>query len=204
MEAATQSSLIAWQTFYVIVGSSGAALTGLQFVVMALVAESRSRSSSVKIETGEPTIAAFSTPTIVHFCAVLLISAIMTAPWHGLSSVAVALGACGTAGLIYGLMVLRLARRQKAYRPVFEDWLWHTVLPLIAHALLLISAFALRRYPARVLFVIGATALLLLFIGIHNAWDTVTYIATGGPETSQESAHPEEHARSSGRRRKRK
>ncbi|MEP6993322.1 MAG: hypothetical protein ABI968_02285 [Acidobacteriota bacterium] len=25
--------------------------------------------------------------------------------------------------------------------------------------------------------VIGATTLLLLFIGIHNAWDTVTYIA---------------------------
>jgi hypothetical protein len=204
MEAATHSSLIAWQSFYVIVGSSGAALTGLQFVVMALVAESRNRSSSVKLETGEPTIAAFSTPTIVHFCAVLLISAIMSAPWHGLSSIALALGACGTAGLVYGGLVLRLARRQTAYRPVFEDWLWHTVLPLIAHALLLISAIALRSYPERVLFVIGATALLLLFIGIHNAWDTVTYIATGGPETSQESANPEEPAEPSRQRHKRK
>jgi hypothetical protein len=27
------------------------------------------------------------------------------------------------------------------------------------------------------LFVIGAVTLLLLFIGIHNAWDTVTYVA---------------------------
>jgi hypothetical protein len=25
--------------------------------------------------------------------------------------------------------------------------------------------------------VIGAAALLLLFVGIHNAWDAVTYIA---------------------------
>ena len=204
MEATTQSSLLAWQTFYVIVGSSGAALTGLQFVVMALVAESRNRSSSVKLETGEPTIAAFSTPTIVHFCVVLLISAIMSAPWHGLSSIALALGACGIAGLLYCGIVLRLARRQTAYRPVFEDWLWHTVLPFIAHALLLVSAITLRSYPVRVLFVIGATALLLLFIGIHNAWDTVTYIATGGPEASQESGQAEGRDGSLHRKRKRK
>lgn len=26
------------------------------------------------------------------------------------------------------------------------------------------------------MFTIGAAVLLLLFIGIHNAWDTVTYI----------------------------
>jgi hypothetical protein len=204
MEAATRSLLTVWENFYVIVGSSGAALTGLQFVVMALVSESRNRSQSIKIQTGERTIAAFSTPTIVHFCAVLLISAIMSAPWHDLSSVALALGACGIAGMVYGVMVLRLARRQTAYRPVFEDWLWHTVLPFVAHALLLVSAITLRSYPERVLFVIGATSLLLLFIGIHNAWDTVTYIATGGPEASQESENAERSDRSFRQKRKRK
>jgi hypothetical protein len=36
---------------------------------------------------------------------------------------------------------------------------------------------ALARHASAALFVIGATALLLLFIGIHNAWDTVTYVA---------------------------
>jgi hypothetical protein len=70
---------------------------------------------------------------------------------------------------------------------VFEDWLWHAVLPLIAYAVLLIAAIVLRSYPQRVLFVVGATALLLLFIGIHNAWDTVTYIAVGGLQTPKES-----------------
>ncbi len=64
--------------------------------------------------------------------------------------------------------------------PVFEDWLWHAVLPLIAYAFLLVAAVMLRSYPQRVLFVVGATALVLLFIGIHNAWDTVTYIAVKG------------------------
>lgn len=204
MEETARLPLLAWETFYVIVGSSGAALTGLQFVAMALISESRHRSSSVRFETSDRTIAAFSTPKIVHFCAVLLVAAIMSAPWHGLSSIAVALGACGIAGLTYGVIVLRRARRQTAYRPVFEDWLWHTVLPLVAHALLLISAIALRSYPERVLFVIGATALLLLFIGIHNAWDGISYIATGGPDESRELAQTEERTGSSRRRRKRK
>ena len=179
MEEATLSPLIAWESFYVIVGSSGAALTGLQFVVIALIAESRTRTSARQIE-------AFGTPTIVHFCAVLLVSAILSAPWQGLSKVALALGACGLAGVVYGVMVVGRARSQTGYRPVFEDWLWHAALPLVAYALLLSAAVALRSYPRQVLFVVGAAALMLLFIGIHNAWDTVTYIAVCGLQTPKE------------------
>ena len=180
MEEAARSPLLAWESFYVIVGSSGAALTGLQFVVIALIAESRSRATPRQIE-------AFATPTILHFCAVLLISAILSAPWIGLSRVSLALGACGLAGVVYGVIVVRRARRQTGYEPVLEDWLWHAVLPLIAYALLLSAAVVLPRYPHRILFAVGATALLLLFIGIHNAWDTVTYIAIGGLQTPKET-----------------
>jgi hypothetical protein len=181
MEEAARLPLAAWESFYVIVGSSGAALTGLQFVVIALVAESRIRSGAREID-------AFGTPTIVHFCAVLLVAAVLSAPWHGLASVSVALGVVGLAGVIYGLVVLKRARLQTAYKPVFEDWLWHNVLPLIAYALLLTAGILLRSYPRQVLFVVGGTALLLLFIGIHNAWDTVTYIAVEHLQKPKKSA----------------
>jgi hypothetical protein len=180
MEEAARSPLVAWETFYVIIGSSGAALTGLQFVVIALIADVKARTTARQID-------AFATPTIVHFSAVLLVSAILSAPWHGLSKVSFALGACGMMGVVYGVIVVRRARLQIGYQPVFEDWLWHAVLPLIAYAVLLIAAIVLWSYPQRVLFVVGATALLLLFIGIHNAWDTVTYIAVGGLQTPKES-----------------
>ena len=60
------SPLAAWESFYVIVGSSAAALTGLQFVVMTLIAQIRPGSSR-----GE-SISAFGTPTVVHFGAALL------------------------------------------------------------------------------------------------------------------------------------
>ena len=164
-----QSPLAAWESFYVIVGSSGAALTGLQFVVIALIAESRRRSTHREIQ-------AFGTPTIVHFCAVLLVAAILSAPWPTLTSVAMALGACGLAGLIYSLIVLQRTRRQSGYRPVFEDWLWFAILPLIAYSGLLFSAVFFSASPRRVLFFVGGMVLLLLFVGIHNAWDSVTYI----------------------------
>lgn len=166
------SPLAAWESFYVIVGSSAAALTGLQFVVIVLGAEVNALAA--------PTTRAFGTPTIVHFCAVLLVSAILSAPWHALSGVAIAIGACGIVGVVYGILVVRHARRQTDYLPVFEDWPWHGVLPLVAYLALLASAVALQRHATTSLFVVGASAVLLLFVGIHNAWDAVTYLALKG------------------------
>ena len=58
----------------------------------------------------------------------------------------------GLGGIAYVVIIGRRMRAQTAYRPVFEDWLFHALLPLVAYAL------------------------LLLFIGIHNAWDTVTHL----------------------------
>src|SRR5713101_2462915 len=184
MEEAARSPLVAWESFYVIVGSSGAALTGLQFVVMALIAESERRSTGREIS-------AFCTPTVIHFCAVLLVSAIVSAPWHSLSSVAFALGTCGFAGVAYGVIVIGRALRQTAYEPVFEDWLWHSVLPLIAYALVLISAILLLGHPQRVLFLIALATLLLLFIGIHNAWDTITYFTISASRERKETGAPD-------------
>jgi len=167
----SHSLLVVWESFYVIVGSSGAALTGLQFVVIALTTESTRRSTGREL-------AAFGTPTVMHFCAVLLMSAIISAPWRGLSSVALALGACGVAGVVYCGITFRRALGTTEYKPVLSDWIWHTILPSIAYASLLVAAILLQRFPERTLFVVAAVALLLLFIGIHNAWDTATYLAT--------------------------
>jgi len=175
-----------WETFYVIVGSSAAALTGLQFVVIALLTETRRPSTPRQID-------AFATPTIVHFCAVLLLSALVTAPWPGLLGADLALGACGCAGVVYAAVVIQRTRSQTSYTPVFEDWLCHAALPMTAYASLpmtayaslLVAAVTLGRFPVASLFVIAVVALLLLFVGIHNAWDTVTFIALGhvqGPE----------------------
>jgi hypothetical protein len=177
------SILNAWQNFYVIVGSSAGALTGLQFVVIALIAEARSAGSMLEIR-------AFGTPTVVHFCASLLISAILTAPWPSISGPAFALGICGLAGVLYDFLILRHARRQTGYTPDAEDWLWYFALPLASHAILITTAVFLTSHVTRALFVIAAVTLVLLFIGIHNSWDTVTYIAVKHLRRSDEMDKP--------------
>ena len=185
MEPAAVSPFAAWESFYVIIGSSGAALTGLQFVVIALSAEGRATRTA-------QSVGAFGTPTVVHFCAVLLIAGILSMPWHAVSSAALALGLCGAAGIVYALIVVRRASRQTGYAPVLEDWLWHCGFPFVAYAALLVASLTLQRDLPHSLFVIAAIALLLLFIGIHNAWDAATYVAMQRPE---EQAPPDQRAK---------
>lgn len=164
------SPLSSWESFYVIVGSSGAALTGLQFVVITLIADLPRRNSST-------TINAFGTPTVVHFGVALLIAAVITAPWPSLWPVGALLGLTGAFGVGYVAIVFRRARMQSDYTPVFEDWLWHNILPFIAYVGIGAAGVLLTLHPIGWLFVVGAMTLLLLFIGIHNAWDTVMFIA---------------------------
>ena len=162
------SELTEWNSFYVIVGSSAGALIGLQFVVLTLIAQ------SPPLRAAEAS-AAFATPSIVHFGVSLLLSAFMSAPWYSMGSVALFWGIVGVVGVGYGILVTRRMRAQTAYRPVFEDWLFHSVLPLFGYVVLAISPLiaSMRVRPA--LFLVGAATLLFLFVGIHNAWDGVTY-----------------------------
>lgn len=178
------STLTHWESFYVIIGSSAGALTGLQFVVMALIAESQQRASFREID-------AFGTPTIVHFCVVLLISAILSAPWPSLIGADWMLGAVAVSGVAYTVIVLLRARRVENYQPVLEDWIWHVILPLLAYAILLAAALTLMSFSTPALFLTGAVALLLLFVGIHNAWDTVTFIVVQRLSRAAKQEEPE-------------
>jgi hypothetical protein len=163
------TTVAGWQNFYVIVGSSAGALIGLQFVVLSLI--TNRAMGRTDAEAG----GAFATPTIVHFVAVLGLSGILSAPWDGIGAATVLWGLLGISGLVYSVIVTRRLRRQSAYQPEFEDWLFHVLLPIAAYVTLAVSAYAARSHLQEALFGVGAAALLLLLIGIHNAWDAVTY-----------------------------
>ena len=162
-------ALAGWENFYVIVGSSAGALIGLQFVVITLIAE------IPIVRDVELAGSAFSTPTVVHFGTALLLSAIVSAPWHGIAAPAIMWGLVGLIGVVYSIIVAQRMRTQVAYKPVFEDWLFHFLLPFAAYATLAASAYVARQHVQGAMFGAGAAALLLLFTGIHNAWDAVTY-----------------------------
>jgi hypothetical protein len=163
------TALAGWANFYVIVGSSAGALIGLQFVVISLIAD-------MPMARGDAAAGdALATPTIVHLGAALLLAGILSAPWDGIGAAAVLWGLVGLSGGVYAVIVTRRLRVQTAYQPEFEDWLCHVLLPFAAYVMLAGSAYAARSHVREALFGVGAAALLLLFIGIHNAWDAVTY-----------------------------
>ncbi|HTQ75880.1 MAG TPA: hypothetical protein VMI74_16490 [Burkholderiales bacterium] len=160
--------LVEWESFYVIVGSSAGALIGLQFVVLTLIAEKPQLATP---EGG----AAYLTPTIVHFGTVLLLSAVLRVPWQAIGAFALAWGLVGLAGIAYVAVVNLRIRRQELYQAQLEDWLFHALIPFAAYALLALSALASSSYEREALFGVAAAVLLLLFCGIHNAWDVVAY-----------------------------
>jgi hypothetical protein len=160
--------LAKWNSFYVITGSAAGALIGLQFVVLTLIADRPAIRAS---EAG----AAFATPTIVHFEVVLLVSAAVCVPWHEVGAVSVVWGLVGFGGIVYAVVIARRLRVQTIYQPVFEDWLFHVLLPFAAYAILAGSAYVAQSHERPALFLVGGATLLLLFVGIHNAWDAVTY-----------------------------
>lgn len=167
-----------WENFYVIIGSSAAALTGLMFVVITLTAEMRTGQ-----EDGGSAMDAFGSPTVLHFCFVLLVAAIVSTPRHTVTSLALSLFIPGLAGLVYTIIVVARMRRQTAYVPVMEDWIWHCVLPIAAYVSITISTVVFWYQPGVMLYVVGASALLLLYVGIHNAWDAATWMAINARKT---------------------
>src|SRR5579871_4240764 len=115
--------LAEWQNFYVIVGSSAGALIGLQFVVLTLI-------SALPLGRGTAQAgAAFSTPNVVHFGAVLLLAGILSAPWQAILPAAVVWGLLGLSGTVYDIIVARRTHVQRVYKPVFEDWSYHVLPP---------------------------------------------------------------------------
>ncbi len=158
-----------WENYYVIVGSSAGALIGLQFVVLTLI--TTLPLNRVDSQAGD----SYTTPTVVHFGAVLLLAALACVPWTDVAVPAALWGLIGVAGIAYVTRVAWRLHSHTGYRAVLEDWLFHVVLPLGGYTLLAGAAVAAFGWPRPALFAVAATALLLLFAGIHNAWDIVRY-----------------------------
>ena len=165
------SLLAGWDNFFVIAGSSAAALTGLTFIVITLSAQGgRVNSSGLKV---------FITPTIVHFTVVLAFSAFLSMPHHTPWSLCVSLAAAGILGLIYiGTIAASIRRMTSTYVPVHEDWIWNVILPAIAYGTWLAAGCFIWRLPHASLYAVAAVLVGLMLIGIHNAWDIAVWNST--------------------------
>jgi hypothetical protein len=166
--------LAGWDNFYVIVGSAAAGLTGLTFVVITLVRDAG------RVQAGG--LKTFVTPTIVHFSGVLGFAAFVTMPHQGVLSLSIGFALGGSAGLAYTIFIAVNTRRLPDYTPVWEDWLWNVIAPVLAYGCLCAVAIAIWHAAGPSLYAVAAAALLVLFAGIHNAWDIAVWISMKRPE----------------------
>lgn len=169
------SLLSGWDNFYVIVGSSAGGLTGLTFVVIALINETMRGVRPAGL-------GAFVTPTMVHFGGVLAFSAFVSMPHQGPASLSAGFAVAGAAGVIYGGFIAANMRRQgTAYVPVLEDWVWNVILPTLVYGALLVMAWIIWSWPTQTMYMVATLSLVMLLIGIHNAWDIAVYMTTQAP-----------------------
>jgi hypothetical protein len=171
MHEAVASPLAAWESFYVIVGSSAAALTGLQFVVMALIADAPRRHAR-----GDRRLRNTDDRPLLRGPAGL---GPLSAPWPSLGRAVLALRR-PVLGIGYtsSSRGARAARRATSPCSRTGSGTWA---PLRRARLLAVGASALLRdHVARALHDRGHEPAAPLR-GIHNAWDTVTYIAVERP-----------------------
>jgi hypothetical protein len=171
-------ALADWQAFYTLVGSSAGALTGLTFVVITISAERGDEAGSASTRLTGTRL--FITPTAVHFGAALWLSALLCIPGQTAVTLGVLLAATGVAGLIYcATLISRMLRFSSgAYKPFSSDWIWNVVLPVLAYMALAVTGYLLPHEVSVCLYAVSAAVLLLLFIGIHNAWDVVVWMTT--------------------------
>lgn len=172
MQGPELSLLSNWQNFYMIMGTAAATLTGLMFVATTLFA-----GLNTHTETANAGISAFNTPTVVQFCAVLLLAGVFSAPWQTFSVISLLLGMLSLGMVVYQIIITRRMLRMPHYESTLEDWVWYMVLPLLAIILLFVAALLLSKNSTLALYLVGSSMMMLLLTGIRNAWDNATFLA---------------------------
>lgn len=177
------SLLAGWENFYVIIGTSAGGLTGLTFVVIALVKD------KTTIDVKPSGIRVFVTPTIVHFGGVLAFAAFMNLPHPSVLALSVVFVLAGIAGVVYSAVIgASMPGPGSVYVAVREDWVWNVIVPMVIYAGLVLSGFVIWRWHTAALYAVAGLTLALLFVGIRNAWDIAVFMTlsqssgTGGTD----------------------
>jgi hypothetical protein len=166
-----------WDNFYYLIGSASAGLIGLLFVVITLNANAgRDRESALRGAS------LYMTPTVVNFGVVLSVSAISLAPALPMWAKGAAFAVAAAFGLGYALracfgVAVHHARRAL---PHWSDVWFYAIAPAVIHLALAGVIIGVFWAPPRWLpYALAGLLLVLLLLGVRNAWDLVTWIASG-------------------------
>ena len=173
MQETLSETLRDWQSFYMLAGGASASLMGLVFVAASLAAR------LVDPDTAAAGVRTFVTPLIIHFSAVLIIAMLVMIPTQTSASFGGMLGVGGIIGLGYaattGVWLWRHHRERTRVKRA--DWLWRACLPGVGYLLILSAVVGLLTRPASSLNGLAFAVIILLLLGVRNAWDLLLWIA---------------------------
>jgi hypothetical protein len=163
-------ALAQWHNFYALIGSASATLVALTFVAASIGAGVFRHENQVGIRS-------FISPTVVHFSAVLVSCVLATIPtqtWLVLGFLQICVGAIG---LVYSGWVWRRMLKHGFVATIDAiDRLWYALLPIPAYLLVIAAGVELWKQSLFGLNIFASALILLLLIGIRNAWDMTIWI----------------------------
>ena len=150
-------------------GTASATLVGLLFVA-ASVGTGLFRSDR------QPAFRAFVSSSVVHFSCVLAAALIVMVPSQSWLLGGLLTGADGLFGLAYGLLVMVSMRRHGITTQIgWDDRLLYGLIPVCGYMAMLAAAILLLIRDPGGLEALAASAAVLLFTGIRNAWDITAW-----------------------------
>jgi hypothetical protein len=158
-----------WHDFYLLIGGAAATLMGLTFVAVTLAPE-------VIMGRASTAIRAFITPIVAFFATVLIISVMLLVPQLTPAATGPFFAVVGVGGMIYIISTGVLGQWRK-WQLGIDDWIWYSGLPLLGYFAILASAAGMWRTSFYAPYTAAGAVLLLLIVGIRNAWDVVLTIA---------------------------
>ena len=171
-----------------LVGTAAATLTGLMFVAVTFGSGLVTRESAA-------TTRAFLDPTYTHFVQVLLIACLLLMPtlgrWSSSAALLIVVGAMRFLGLHTVFRRYREAQREHGDIEL-SDWLLSIVLPLLCHLSLMATGAAFIARNSAALTGLAVISVVLLFIGIHGAWELMVWMALAVSERRRHASSAKE------------
>jgi hypothetical protein len=171
-----------WHGFFLLCGTAGGILAGILFVVISL-------APTISASDHATSVRACISPNAVHFAAVLVVANSLMA--HAVPQALIGWLLCTGAALT--LLYLWSVRGRQPWHVggiSVPDAIWYLALPYAAYTLALAGGTGILRDDERALPLIAAVLILLLVIGIRNAWDLAVWLPAQEVEANSHSPTP--------------
>jgi uncharacterized membrane protein YidH (DUF202 family) len=169
-----------WDSFYLLVGGGAGAFISTMFVVATLMGDLEQR----RLDDGRQV---FITPVVFHFGVVFVVSVLTAVPHLTRGTLGLLLALGSAAGLGYAVTTLMRLRKldwEGFYNPDLSDTFFYGVAPIVVYLAMGAAAWDVWFDAEDAPYLIGWLMLVLVSMGIRNAWDLATALVQRKQESN--------------------